>query len=79
MSNKFWDKVLKCKHENLSPSYCEHISCGTPYCGGSEYHCLDCGIYISECGCGYNNGMSGWSNRRWARRRRNERKNLSNN
>jgi len=63
--NKFWDKVLKCKHENLDPNYYEYIGCPTPYCSGSETHCLDCGVFISECGCGYNNGMSGWSHKRW--------------
>jgi len=62
--NKFWDKVLKCKHENLNPNYYEDIYCPTPYCSGYETHCLDCGVYISECGCGYNNGMSGWPYRR---------------
>jgi len=63
--NKFWDKVLKCKHENLDPNYYEYIGCPTPYCSGSEVHCLDCGVFISECGCGYNNGMSGWPHKRW--------------
>ena len=64
MSN-FWDKVMKCKHENLSPDYCEYIPCGTPYCSGCEEHCLDCGVYISNCGCGSNYGMSGWPEKRW--------------
>lgn len=58
--DKFWDKVLKCKHENLNPNYLQFIPCSTPYCSGNEVHCMDCGVYISECGCGYNNGMSGW-------------------
>ena len=62
--SKFWDKVLKCEHKNLDPNYYEHVSCGTPYCSGHETHCLDCGVYISECGCGFNNGMSGWPYRR---------------
>jgi len=65
---RFWAKVVNCKHENLSPNYSEPIYCSTPYCCGSEDHCLDCGVYISTCGCGYNNGMSGWSNKRWERR-----------
>lgn len=63
--DKFWEKVSKCKHENLSPDYCETVSCGTPYCKGSEVHCLDCGVYITECGCGCCNGMSGWPESRW--------------
>lgn len=62
---KFWDKVDKCSHENLSPDYYEGVPCWTPYCGGTEDHCLDCGVFISSCGCGFNNGMSGWSNKRW--------------
>jgi len=62
---KFWDKVIKCKHKNLNPNYYETIYCPTPYCSGHESHCDDCGVYISKCGCGFNNGMSGWSERRW--------------
>ena len=65
--HNFWDKVMKCKHENLSSNYCEPIYCGTPYCEGSEVHCLDCGVYICECGCGVNSGMSGWPMKRWKR------------
>ena len=60
-----WKKVKKCKHTNLSPDYLGHIYCDTPYCEGSEYHCLDCGVFISKCGCGSNNGRSGWPNKRW--------------
>ncbi len=65
MSEKFWDKVTECKHKNISPNYCEHIYCETPFCFGYELHCLDCGVYISECKCGYCNGLSGWSSLRW--------------
>jgi len=61
----FWGKVEKCKHENLSPDYCEYIACPTPYCSGMETHCLNCGVYISECGCNSCSGLSGWSQRRW--------------
>ena len=64
----FWDKVYACEHKNLSPNYSEYIYCGTPYCSGSEEHCLDCGAYIQECGCGYNNGMSGWSHKQYKTR-----------
>jgi len=63
--NKFWKKVYKCKHKNISPNYYEIIYCSTPYCSGYELHCLGCGVYISECFCGYNNGMSGWPQKRW--------------
>ena len=38
---EFWDKVDKCSHENTSPNYIEYIYCETPYCSGSETHCLD--------------------------------------
>lgn len=62
--DKFWERVMKCEHKNLNPNYYEYVSCWTPYCGGSEVHCLDCGVYISKCGCGSNNGMSGWPQKR---------------
>ena len=58
--NKFWDRVYKCSHENLSPNYNPLVRCPTPYCSGSETHCLDCGVYTTKCGCGANDGMSGW-------------------
>ena len=62
----FWNKVMKCKHKNLSENYYVHIFCGTPYCSGWEEHCLDCGVYISDCKCGSNYGMFGWpEKRRW--------------
>ncbi len=62
---KFWDKVDKCKHENLSPDYYEPIYCDTPYCGGDESHCLSCGVFIATCGCQSCNGLSGWPEKRW--------------
>lgn len=62
--SKFWDKVGVCKHE-ATENYLENIRCSTPYCSGSEWHCKKCGVYISECDCGSNNGMSGWNNKRW--------------
>jgi hypothetical protein len=68
--SKFWDKIDKCKHKNLNPDYIEGIYCHTPYCGGDEVHCDDCGVFISQCGCGSNNGMSGWSENRWQAQRR---------
>ena len=58
--SKFWDKVRECKHKNTYPDYYQNVYCGTPYCSGGESHCKDCGVYISECQCGYCNGMSGW-------------------
>jgi hypothetical protein len=60
----FWDKISKCDHEPTN-NYLESISCQTDYCNGSEWRCKHCGVYISECGCGYNNRMSGWSKKRW--------------
>ena len=63
--DEFWDKVIKCEHKNLSPEYFAPIYCSTPYCNGEEYHCLDCGVYISDCLCRCNQGMSGWSHKRW--------------
>lgn len=60
-----WNKASKCKHENTYPNYAVSFACPTPYCGGTEYHCRDCGVYLASCGCGYNNGMSGWSHKRW--------------
>lgn len=68
--SKFWNKVDKCKHENMSPGYYEGVSCWTDYCGGQESHCLDCGVYIVKCGCGSCNGMSGWSDKRHRQQQR---------
>lgn len=65
MRNTFWEKVEKCEHKNLSSEYSEPVYCVTEYCSGSEVHCLDCNVYIQECKCGYNNGMSGWSIKRY--------------
>lgn len=63
-SIKFWDKVEKCKHKNFSSDYSEDVYCGTPWCDGVESHCLDCGVFITECDCHCEDGMSGWSIRR---------------
>lgn len=63
--NAFWDKVLECKHDDLYEDYIEQVPCSTPYCSGFEVHCKDCGVYISKCGCMTENGMSGWSRKRW--------------
>ena len=55
-----WGKTSTCKHENKYGDYLMMGSCGTPYCSWEEFHCRDCGAYVSECGCGCENGMSGW-------------------
>lgn len=60
----FWDKAEKCKHENAYPDYLESINCT---CGGYEFHCKDCGAYVSECRCGEQSGMSGWPHKRHKR------------
>jgi hypothetical protein len=60
----FWDKVDNCQHE-FYDNYYKYIPCGTPYCGGKELHCKKCGVYISTCGCGSSDGLSGWSYKRW--------------
>ena len=59
-TSKFWDKVERCMHQNLSPHFLESIYCMTPYCDGDETHCMDCGVFIQKCGCGFNDGLSGW-------------------
>ena len=52
-----WDKIHKCKHKWTD--YLDNGSCGTPHCYWTESHCRKCGIYVTECGCGSMNGMSG--------------------
>ena len=59
----FWQKVEKCKHENLTDYY-HMFTCGTPYCEVVEVRCRDCKVYIMTCGCNVNTGMSGWP---WSR------------
>lgn len=73
----FWKKVHKCKHEPTS-NYLKYIYCDTPYCSCHEWHCRKCGVYISECGCGCNNGMSGWSEKRWKNYNKKKYKNYEN-
>ena len=60
----FWDKVAGCSHKRISPNYLECWPCDTPYCECVESHCLDCGVYIIECGCLYSSGKSGWPEKR---------------
>ena len=57
----FIQRVTKCRHKNLSETYLKTWSCATPYCEAEESHCLDCGMFIIVCGCGCENGLSGWS------------------
>ena len=71
MSNTtFWNRVDRCSHAHISPDYLVSVRCSTPYCDGQEIHCLDCGVFISECGCGAEDGMDGWSNARRAKQER---------
>lgn len=72
--NEFWTRVLNCEHKHISPNYLELIACGTPYCSGTEYHCLDCGAYVTECGCHFLNGVSGWPRKRYLAEERKRRK-----
>lgn len=67
---KFWDKVHKCKHKRISENYLQLLGCSTPGCGGYESHCLACGVFISDCPCGCESGMSGWSYKRITKSRR---------
>jgi len=60
----FWQKALACKHERTR--WTNRGGCWTPLCGGwDEYHCLECGVYITRCDCGTEDGMSGWPHKRW--------------
>ena len=68
------NEEVKCKHENLSPNYLDSFSCPTPYCNSREVHCMDCGRFITSCGCMCNNGESGWPEKRWIKFRRKKEK-----
>lgn len=61
--NKFWGKVLTCHHE-WSKTYSAYVVCSTPHCSGTESKCKKCRVYETTCGCGSNNGISGWPERR---------------
>lgn len=75
---EFWDKVSRCQHKNINPSYDDSWSCWTPYCDATESRCLDCGVYISTCGCGFERGLYGWPrSRRRTEERRQDLKHLS--
>ena len=60
----FWDTVEKCDHDNLTDHFDTFTCSGAYYCDGQEVHCRDCGVFITTCGCGFNNGESGWSRKR---------------
>ncbi len=63
----FQDRVGLCRHQ-WSDNYSVRISCGTPYCSGSETRCVKCRVFKSTCGCGSENGMSGWPHKRWSKK-----------
>lgn len=66
--SKFWKKVAKCTHKNLSKTYYETWYCDPELgCHASEEKCLDCGVYISDCGCGSEQGIYGWPRKRRSR------------
>ena len=71
----FWETVGECNHEYSE--YFKFVSCDTPYCGGQEERCNKCHVYMSDCGCHYNAGMSGWSSKRWSKQGENPNAKLS--
>lgn len=75
-TTKFWNKVSQCKHKETD-NYLVSVYCDTPYCHGHEYHCKLCGVYVSECGCGSNSGLSGWSHKRWINHEKRIRRKIS--
>jgi len=67
----FWKKVESCKHKDLYENYYRWGRCGTPHCSGwDEYHCRACGVFLTTCPCGAENGLSGWPNKRRAKSKR---------
>jgi len=65
-----WKRVNRCKHDWTD--YCKTGPCATPYCSYTELHCRKCGVYRTECGCEFENGMSGEPRRVALRRLANE-------
>ena len=61
---------VPCQHKNLYENYYYGFACWTTYCHAQEVRCKDCGMFITSCGCGFNNGESGWSETRWNKFRR---------
>ena len=58
-TESFYKKVKECKHKRLRDNGVYPSSCD---CFGiSEYHCLDCGVWINKCGCERYNAVSGKS------------------
>lgn len=58
MQQRFFNQIHGCRHAHMDPDYFMGFKCSTPCCSGQEEHCLDCGAYISTCGCGCENGIS---------------------
>lgn len=65
---KFWKQVEKCQHV-WNPNYYESYTCANEYCEAHEEHCLKCGVYKTECKCGFENGMSGHPIKRSTRKK----------
>lgn len=61
--NIFKNKAQSCKHEHLS-NYHKTGKCATDFCWWEEHHCIECGAYVTTCGCGFNNGIDGWPSKR---------------
>ena len=55
-----WRKVDRCKHKHLTDYEASGTCENQPNaCGGwAEVHCRDCEVFISDCYCKYNAGMS---------------------
>lgn len=55
-----WRKASRCKHKHIT-GYVASGSCENEpnACGGwSEIHCRDCGVFVTDCYCKYNAGIS---------------------
>jgi len=67
MARAFWKRVDACTHEvtDSSPNYSALVYCDV-CSNANEWHCLKCGAYVTECRCGDQSGISGWSHKRWA-------------
>ncbi len=57
----------ECKHTNVYENYLVSGICSMTYlgCNSYEYHCKDCGMFVSNDPCGEESGVSGWSRARW--------------
>lgn len=63
----YWERVAACEHVPRS-DYLKTFTCATPECSGREERCEKCRVYITWCGCGFENALSGWSRARWRSR-----------